>query len=52
MLATTWPVSGAAPEIGIERKRSIMPVVMSALTLTDVVAAPNPAQSRMTPGTT
>ena len=36
----------------IDRNRSMMPPVMSWLTLTAVVAAPKPAQSRMTPGTT
>ena len=51
-LATTWPVSTAQPRIGIVRNRSMIPVVMSWLTLTAVPAAPNPAQSRMMPGTT
>ena len=51
-LATTWPVSTAEPGIGSERKRSITPLVMSWQTATAVVAEPNPAHSRMIPGTT
>jgi len=51
-LATTWPPNTAAPLTSIERKRSMMPVVMSLHTLTAVIAEPNPAQRTSTPGTT
>jgi hypothetical protein len=51
-LAATWPPSTAAPLTSIDRRRSTIPPVMSWLTLTAVVAEPNPAHSRMTPGTT
>ena len=45
-------MSTAPLRIGIVRKRSMMPVVMSFATETAVDAEPNPAQSRMMPGTT
>ncbi len=51
-LAATCPDSTAAPPMSIERNRSMMPPVMSWLTLTAVIDAPNPAQSSKTPGTT
>jgi hypothetical protein len=51
-LATTWPVSTAPLRIGMVRNRSMMPVVMSRETAMAVDDAPNPAQSRMMPGTT
>ena len=51
-LATTWPVSTAPLRIGMVRKRSMMPVVMSRDTEIAVDDAPNPAHSRMMPGTT
>ena len=51
-LATTCPVSTAELRIGSDRKRSIIPSVMSEATSTAVVDAPKPVQSRMIPGTT
>jgi hypothetical protein len=51
-LAATWPASTAPPRTSIDRNRSTMPPFMSWLTVTAVVAAPEPAHSRMTPGTT
>ena len=42
----------AARLIGMVRNRSMIPEVMSSATPTAVPAAPNPAQSRMIPGTT
>ncbi len=38
--------------IGMDRKRSTMPLDMSVATATAVVPAPNPAHSTMRPGTT
>ena len=37
-LAATWPASTAAPPTSIERRRSMIPPVMSWLTVTAVVA--------------
>ena len=51
-LAATWPLSSAVPRTSIDRSRSMTPPAMSELTLTAVVAEPNVAQSRITPGTT
>jgi hypothetical protein len=51
-LAVTWPNSTAAPLTSSERKRSTIPPCMSSLTLTAVIAAPKPAHSSSTPGTT
>jgi len=51
-LATTWPVSTAPARSGMVRNRSMIPVVMSRATYIAVELAPNPAQSRMMPGTT
>jgi hypothetical protein len=42
----------AALLIGMVRKRSITPFVMSSATPTAEPAAPNPEQSKMMPGTT
>lgn len=52
VLAATWPARIAAPLMSRVRKRSMMPPFMSSLTATAVVAAPNPAHSSSTPGTT
>jgi hypothetical protein len=51
-LAATCPARIAAPPMSIDRNRSTIPPFMSGLTLTAVVADPNPAQSSRTPGTT
>lgn len=52
VLAATCPARIGVPPTSTERKRSMMPPFMSSLTAVAVVAAPNPAQRRMTPGTT
>ena len=52
MPAITFPVSTAELTMGIERKRSIAPLVMSSHTLDETEAEPKPAHSRMIPGTT
>ena len=49
-LAATWPARTAAPPTSSERNRSMMPPVMSLVTLTAVFAEPNPAHSNITPG--
>ena len=51
-LAATWPARTDAPATSRDRNRSMIPPVMSVVTLTAVVAAPNPALSSTTPGTT
>ena len=51
-LAATCPARMAGPVTSIDRKRSMMPPVMSVVTLTAVIEAPNPAHSSSTPGTT
>ncbi len=51
-LPTTCPTSTVGACTGIVRKRLTVPVVTSRLTETAVVAAPNPAHSRMIPGVT
>ena len=51
-LATTCPPRTAGPPTSMERNRSMIPPVMSWLTLTAVIDAPNPAHSSSTPGTT
>src|SRR5690606_339248 len=51
-LATTCPVSTVHAATGIDRSRSTMPPDMSRSTASAVLAAPNPAASRMTPGVT
>ena len=51
-LAATCPASTAAPPTSIARSRSMIPLVMSWLTLTAVVAELKPAHRRITPGTT
>ena len=50
-LAVTWPARTALPETLSDLNLSMMPPVMSWLTLTAVLAAPNPAHSSRTPGT-
>jgi hypothetical protein len=50
--AATWPTSTVQLLIGNDRKRSITPCSMSLATETAVLAARNPAQSTITPGTT
>jgi hypothetical protein len=52
MLAATCPASTEAPATSMDRKRSMIPPVMSLLTVTAVIEAPNPALSSSTPGTT
>jgi hypothetical protein len=52
MLATTCPASTEAPATSIDRNRSMIPPVMSLLTVTAVIEAPKPALSSRTPGTT
>ncbi len=51
-LATTCPARIEVAPTSIVRSRSIIPVVRSVVTLTAVPAAPKPAQSSSTPGTT
>ena len=51
-LATMWPTSTDELAMGMERKRSTMPLLMSVATATAVVPAPKPAQSTISPGTT
>jgi hypothetical protein len=46
------PVSIEDARIGIDRKRSTMPLDMSVATATAVVPAPKPAHSTISPGTT
>jgi hypothetical protein len=51
-LAATCPARMAAPPTSSDRNRSTIPPVRSWLTLTAVLAAPKPAHSSRTPGTT
>jgi hypothetical protein len=51
-LAATCPARTDAPATSMDRNRSMMPPVMSAVTPTAVIEAPNPAHSSSTPGTT
>ncbi|SLJ82780.1 Uncharacterised protein [Mycobacteroides abscessus subsp. abscessus] len=51
-LSITCPVSIAERAMDMVRNRSTMPSATSVEMLTAVVEAPNPAQSRMIPGTT
>ena len=50
--AATGPTSTDDPKVGSVRNRSITPVCMSLAIEIAVLAAPNPAQRTMTPGTT
>jgi hypothetical protein len=52
MLAATWPARIAGPRTSMDRNLSMIPPVMSWLTLTAVIAAPNPAHRTRTPGST
>ena len=51
-LATTWPASSEVPRTSIERRRSVIPPVMSCDTPTAVSPALYATQISMTPGTT
>lgn len=50
VLALTWPATKASPLISRARKRSMMPWVMSPLTLTAVVEAPSMTTVSTVPG--
>jgi hypothetical protein len=52
VLAATCPPSTEAPRMSMDRKRSMIPLVMSFVTATAVRDAPNDAHSMITPGTT
>jgi len=52
MLAATCPARTAGAPTSMDQNRSMMPPVMSWLTVTAVVAEPKPAHNRITPGTT
>jgi hypothetical protein len=51
-LAATCPARTDAPATSMDRNRSMTPPVMSLVTPTAVIEAPNPAHSSSTPGTT
>ena len=52
MESATCPARTDDPPTSRDRNRSMMPPVMSVVTLTAVIEAPNPAHSSSTPGTT
>lgn len=51
-VAATCPARNGVPPTSSVRNRSTTPRRMSSLTVTAVLAAPNPAQRTSTPGTT